>query len=208
MMYGATMPDSRVNQPPASGAPPSDRSLLRRLKQGEEDAATDLYLRYARRLETLAQVQASPALAARFDPDDVVQSVFRTFFRRASEGQYDIPPGEELWGLFLVIALNKIRKLGAYHRAAKRDVAATAGAEQIDQSLHHSRAGDETAAHMLRMVIEDVLEQLPPIQRKMVELRIEGHDVAAIAARTERSKRTVERVLQRFRQRLGALVAE
>jgi len=202
------MPNPNVNQEPSGTAIPSDRSLLRRVKQGEEDAATDLYLRYARRLQALAQVQSSPALAARFDPDDVVQSVFRTFFRRASEGQYDIPPGEELWGLFLVIALNKIRKLGAYHRAAKRDVGITAGSQHLVQTLRDTQAGDETAVQTLKMVIEDVLDRLTAVQRRMVELRIEGHDVASIAEQTERSKRTVERVLQRFRERLGTLVSE
>ena len=39
-----------------------------------------------------------------------------------SQGDYDVPPGEELWGLLLVIALNKIRTEETFHRAAKRDV--------------------------------------------------------------------------------------
>ena len=38
------------------------------------------------------------------------------------EGDYDVPPGEELWGLLLVIALNKIRTEETFHRAGKRDV--------------------------------------------------------------------------------------
>jgi RNA polymerase sigma-70 factor (ECF subfamily) len=93
----------------------SDHSLLRRLRRGQGDAFTLLYLRYAERLRALAAAQSSPRLAARVDPEDIVQSVFRTFFRRAAQGQYDVPEGEEIWKLLLVIALNKIRALGAYH---------------------------------------------------------------------------------------------
>jgi DNA-directed RNA polymerase specialized sigma24 family protein len=38
----------------------------------------------------------------------------------------------------------------------------------------------------------------------MVLLRIEGYEVAEIADRTARSRRSVERVLQEFRRRLAA----
>ncbi len=51
----------------------------------------------------------APDLAGRVDADDIVQSVFRTFFRRVAKGDYEVPDGEELWKLFLVIALNKVR---------------------------------------------------------------------------------------------------
>src|SRR5437867_3654775 len=101
---------------------PSDRSLLGRIRRGQGDAATLLYLRYADRLRALAIAQCSSDLARRVEPDDIVQSVFRTFFRRVSRGNYNVPAGEELWKLFLVIGLNKIRAAGAFHRAAKRDV--------------------------------------------------------------------------------------
>jgi RNA polymerase sigma factor (sigma-70 family) len=49
------------------------------------------------------------------------------------------------------------------------------------------------------MTIAEALEQLPPQQRLMLELRIQGHEVAEIAQKTGRSKRTVERNLQEVR---------
>src|SRR6516165_12171184 len=116
-------PDDVAPEPDIrDGSGPSDRTLLRRFQSGEADAATLLYLRYAARITSLAWNQRGADLASRFDPDDIVQSIFRTFFRRAAEGHYDVPEGEDLWKLFLVIGLNKIRATGAYHRAAKRDV--------------------------------------------------------------------------------------
>src|SRR5580658_3450132 len=98
-------------QPPQD---PSDRSLLVRLRGGQQDAATELYLRYAQRLRALVRSRCSPQLSRRLEPDDIVQSVFRRFFRRVLQGDYDVPPGEELWGLLLVIALNKIRTEEAF----------------------------------------------------------------------------------------------
>jgi RNA polymerase sigma-70 factor (ECF subfamily) len=79
----------------------SDRSLLRRLQHGQADASTALYLRYAARLRQLAETQSSPELKRRVDPEDIVQSVFRTFFRRANLWQYSVPEGEEIWKLLL-----------------------------------------------------------------------------------------------------------
>jgi RNA polymerase sigma-70 factor (ECF subfamily) len=105
----------------------SDRSLLRRLRAGSENAATEIYLRYATRLHALARSRLGEDLAPRVDAEDIVQSVFRTFFRRVSKGDYDVPDGEELWKLFLLMGLNKIRTVGTFHRAAKRDVRSGSG---------------------------------------------------------------------------------
>jgi RNA polymerase sigma-70 factor (ECF subfamily) len=194
--------------PPAvtPAPPPSDHSLLRRFRRGSQDAATQLYLRYAQRLRALVQARCSPQLARLVEPDDIVQSIFRRFFHRVSRGDYDVPPGEELWGLFLVIALNKIRSEEAFHRADKRDVRLAVTGPSPEHLLETQVAGDDGAYAVLQLTIDDVLEELPPQSRLMVELRIQGHEVADIARQTGRSKRTVERSLQEFRARLRHLL--
>jgi RNA polymerase sigma-70 factor (ECF subfamily) len=202
-------PDGTVPSNDASrGEGSSDESLLRRFQRGDADASTELYLRYADRLRALAESQSSPALARRVGPEEIVQSVFRTFFRRAAQGEYAIPDGEELWKLLLVIALNKVRAHGAYHRAAKRDVRKTEAGAPFDHAIEARADRDENALTVLRMVVEEFLENLPPAHHRMVELRIEGYEVAEIAATVERSKRSVERVLQDFRAKLGAEINE
>ena len=182
----------------------TDRSLVGRYRAGEQRAATELYLRYAGRLQAWAASRTSDTLKSRFDPEDVVQSVFRTLFRRVGEGLYDVPPGKELWQLLLVLALNKIRKLAAYHRAQKRDVGRTIGSTILDQV--QGQRGDETSLQVLQMVVDEMLGDMPSANRTIVELRIEGHRCGDIAQRTQRSQRTVERVLQGFRLKLSALI--
>jgi RNA polymerase sigma-70 factor (ECF subfamily) len=205
---GGPCQTSPAAPPPESATGRSDHSLLRRIRDGEQDAATALYLRYAQRIEALAKAKTSAVLSARIDPEDVVQSVFRTFFRRAFEGHYEVPDGDELWKLLLVISLNKIRTLASYHRAAKRNVAATVTLEQFDFVSGGKVRSDEEALRILEIIIDETLIDLPPAQCDMVRLRIEGHAVSEIAAKTQRSKRSVERVLQQFRSRLGRLVLE
>ena len=173
------------------------------MQSGEQDAATELYARYAARLRGLARTWIGDDLQPRFDADDVLQSVFRTFFRRAAAGQYQVPEGEELWSLLLVIALNKLRGLAAHHRAAKRSVRSTAAFELAEGRTDPT---EEEAGQILRLLVAELLEELPPASARLVELRITGHSVDEIAAATERSKRTVERVLQSFRARLQELI--
>lgn len=182
-----------------------DEALLGRLRRGDIDAASELYVLYAERLARVAKRQTAAALASRFDPEDVVQSVFRTFFRRFSAGAYDLPDMEELWKLLLVISLNKLRKLGIHHRALKRDARRTQGGDAVG-ALSNGDA-QEAAVH-LRMTIDELLEQLDESAVRIVRLRMEGREVLEIAAMTSRSKRTVERVLQNFRQLLARQVLE
>ncbi|HEX3150086.1 MAG TPA: sigma-70 family RNA polymerase sigma factor [Gemmataceae bacterium] len=180
-----------------------DGSLLRRFRGGDDDAATQLYLRYAERLRKMAKAQTAPELGRRFDPEDVVQSVFRTFFRRAAAGEYEVPAGDELWKLFLVIGLNKVRGLAAHHKAAKRNVRQTTGEAAGSDAAAPTREED---LRILQMTIDELLAPLPPKHREIITLRIEGHEVADIAAKTGRAKRSVERILQEFRTNLQGVL--
>src|SRR3712207_1415308 len=66
----------------------SNRELLRRLREGDPQAEQELFARYARVLTRLAEQHLSRKVAAREDGEDVVQSAFRTFFRRSGAGEF------------------------------------------------------------------------------------------------------------------------
>lgn len=187
---------------------PSDHSLLGRYRRGNEDAAAQIYARYACRLRALAQAQYSSDLARREEVSDLVQSVFGSFFRGVKRGHYDVPVGEDLWKLFLVIALHKIQRKGNFHRAAKRDVRRTAGGVSFDVALQTRSNAEEADSAFLQMVVDETLARLPLLQQEMVRLRLEGYEVAEIADRIQRSKRTVERLLQKCREKLADLLQE
>jgi RNA polymerase sigma-70 factor, ECF subfamily len=183
----------------------SDASLLSVFRKGNQDAATQLYLRYAKRLRALVKEQCSSGLSKRLEEDDIVQSVFRTFFSGAQQGLYKVPGGQDLWKLLLVISLNKIRAKGAYHSAAKRDARRTSSldAAGVGGEPAHADAGEYA---FFQLVIQEALEHLPSEYREIVQLRIEGYEVEEIAGKSHRAKRTVERILQEARKRLGALL--
>jgi RNA polymerase sigma-70 factor (ECF subfamily) len=174
-------------EPESSGQEPgiSDRSLLRRYRGGNERAAAELYRRYAQRLHALARAQLSADLSRRVDVDDIVQSVFGSFFRGVSEALYDVPAGEELWKLLLVIALNKIRKKAAHHHAARRDSRRTTA---LEPSLAALIADQQAADDFLRFAMDEALAALAT-----------GHRLAARRAASPGNRRR-RRLLQADRR--------
>ena len=58
------------------------------------------------------------------------------------------------------------------------------------------------------LVVEEILEQLAPQSREMVRLRIDGYEIAEVARKLGRSRRSVERTLQEIRLKMGRLLQE
>jgi hypothetical protein len=96
------------------------------------------------RLQAVAARQGSPDLRARVDPEDIVQSVFCSFFRGAADGRYDVPEGEAIRTLLLVMTLNEARRVGDFHRAGRRDIRRNAGGMLYDRAVGSASGRDET----------------------------------------------------------------
>jgi RNA polymerase sigma factor (sigma-70 family) len=189
--------------PPPEGVPPSDQSLVRHIRNGDQAAADALYKRYAGRIRRLVSARWPASFASRFDPDDVVQSVFRVMYQRIASRRYEVPADGDLWRLLAVLAANKMRDQIRHHKAAKRSVYQTAGGENPDRA---TAWGDEAAETHLRLAVEEHLAGLPAADRQVVALRMLGHTIDEIAAHSGRAVRTVERVLRHARERLAELL--
>ena len=187
-----------------STLPHTDQTLLREIRGGDEAAARALFDRYSNRVGNVASRSLASEVSRRVDADDVTQSIFRTLFRRLRDGQYDLPQGETIWQLLVTMTLNKTRTLGTRHRAAKRDVRRSQPFEE-DRRSSPARVNEDDL-RLLKMTILELLEGMSESQQKIIELRMEGHDIAAIANATKRSKRTVERVMQGFRKKTTGYV--
>jgi RNA polymerase sigma factor (sigma-70 family) len=176
--------------------------LVARLRGGDAGAAEELFARYAQRLTGLAEQHLSRKLAARLDGADVVQSVFRTFFRRTNAGEFRIDSSDELWHLLVRITLRKARAYGRRHTAGVRDVSAEApgGEALLVEAVAHEPGPAEAAALVDQM--EELLRGLPVIYCDLLQLRLEGHTASETAARLGVSRRTVHRGLVLLQQRL------
>src|SRR5262249_61921152 len=96
--------------------------LLDRWRAGDQQAAADLFARYAERLLALARDRLSSQLAPRLDPQDVVQSACGSLFIGVRDGRYVLQQSGDLWRLLAAITLHKVRQKARHHTADKRSV--------------------------------------------------------------------------------------
>ena len=182
--------------------PHQDRSLLRRWQAGDQNAAVELYDRYCERLLALARRRISQRLASRVDPEDVVQSVFRTFFDRAKAGKFTIEDPDDVCKLLARITLHKTLRQVAFHKAAKRDPSAETGQgsdgqERLLEVL--DREPTPEAANAFVDELEHFLNRLRPEDRQILELRMQGYNNLEIAEQLSVSDRKIRRLMERVR---------
>jgi RNA polymerase sigma-70 factor (ECF subfamily) len=163
----------------------------------------DLFARYAGRLVRLAGQHLSRKLAGRVDAEDVVQSVFRTFFRRSAQGEFQIDNSVHLWRLLVRITILKARAQARHHTAAVRDVGAEA-TERVEGWLAEALADEPGPAEAAVLVdeIETLLRGLPPLYSQLLELRLADVPVAEVARQLQVSRQTVYRALKLLQNRL------
>ena len=178
-------------------------SLVQRYRQGDAQAAQELFAQYAQRLSRLAEQSISRKLSGRVEGEDVVQSVFRTFFRRCAEGEFRIDSSAQLWQLLVKITMTKARAQGRRHTAAKRDVRAEQAGGDADwlADAADREPGPEEAVILMDQ-IESLLHGLPEQHCRVLELRLSGHSVAEIATQLHVARQTVYRALEVLQERL------
>lgn len=180
------------------------QGVFRKVMQGDEAAAKAIHDRFLVRLVALARSRLSVKLARKVDPDDIVQSAMRSFFIRARDGQFEIERGGELWSLLATITKTKLLKKAEHYRQQKRDINSDQPLAATDSRGDAVFADEptETEAVALADEVEFLMRELGPVQRKMLELRLQGEPIPDIAQHIERSERTVRRFLSSFRDQL------
>jgi len=185
-------------------AEPRITDLLPLLPAGDDQAARAIFDRYSDRLVRLAGQHLSRRLAGRVDGEDIVQSAFRTFFRRGNEGEFRIDSSAQLWQLLVRITILKARAKARYHTAGVRDAGAErpADAGTFDPTAYNP--GPEEAAALVDQV-EVLLRGLPPLYGQLLGLRLEGRTVTDVADDLGVSRQTVHRALNLLQDRLAAM---
>jgi RNA polymerase sigma-70 factor, ECF subfamily len=181
---------------------PESDDLIERCRQGDQDAARNLFDAYVERLLPLARRRISQRLASRVDAEDIVQSVFRTFFARLKDDRFEISGQDDLFRLLVRITVHKTLRQIAHHRAAKRDPSLETGQtdsarEQLVQLLAHEPTPEATVSFLDQL--EHFMAQLPKEDRAILELRMEGYSTDEIAQKLGSYDRKIRRVLERIR---------
>jgi RNA polymerase sigma-70 factor (ECF subfamily) len=183
--------------------PDSSANLLAQWQAGDQQAAAKLWWRYATQLIRLTRKWLSAEMARHLDPEDVVQSVYRSFFTVARSEAFVLRHSGDLWRLLVSITRHKLydqfRRQGRLKRHPGGGAVTGLGGLEAELVTHQPTPEEAAAlADELRLA----LAGLDAEQCRMVELRLQGYKFEEIARASGHHERTVRRVLQRVREHL------
>ncbi len=177
-------------------------ALLEKVRAGDQPAAEVLFSRYCRRLTSLARSRLSSRLKRRTDPEDVVQSVFRSFFFGARAGRFTLSRKGDLWRLLASITKHKLLRQFRHASADCRAIGSEVPLDDVDQARLADLTLDPTPENAFARAdeLEWILAQLDSTARRIFELRLQGAQLADITRDTGRSERTIRRSLAQIRE--------
>lgn len=188
--------------------------LMSRLKTGDDAAAQDVFVRFAGRLVGLARKHLDARLAQKMDPEDLVQSAYKSFFVRQRDGAFEIGSWDGLWGLLTVITLrkcaDKAEHFGAQRRALSRET--PGGGNDSAPALWQHAVDREPSAHeaaVLAETVEALMRATPgEDERAVLELSLQGYSCVEISERLGRAERSVRRIRERIGDRISRMQAQ
>lgn len=189
-------------------------ALIEGLLEGRHQACRQVWDRYGKGLIRIVQDRMPHAVQARLEAEDVVQSACVSFFRRARDGEFEIPDDERLWRLLCAISLNKLRMKVRFHSQEKRDVGVEqplavderSSSPKVPQAVQEEATPEEIVAfaEQWRLLLDSFDER----QRTFVEARLQGASHAEIAEQLACSVRSVGRLAQEVRATLRSALLE
>lgn len=183
------------------------RQLMEQLQAGDQSTAGLIVDRYARRLIGLAAARLPAPVRRKEDPEDAVQSAFKSFFARQRKGEFQPEDWDELSTLLTYLTVCKVDRRIRKYLADKRDVrreSAPAANDDGESSHWEAAAPDPTPAEtaMMTETLRELMAKLAPPDQEVLTLRLQGYTAAEIAGAVGRSERTVFRVLDAIRDHL------
>lgn len=185
--------------------------LIAGLREGNQQACMDFWNQYGMLLEGVAKKQLSDRLQRRLGPDDVVQSACRTFFRRVSDGQFDLPDADALWRLMCAITLTKAKRAARDQQRQKRGIDKEQYLDDTreDGSASAAEPASQSESPLMAVMFTDqlqsLLDSLEPLECEVLDLKLQHFSTEEIAEKLQRSERTIRRVAERIRTRWSSM---
>ncbi len=162
--------------------------------------------RFSRRLIGLARGHLDARLQHKVDPEDVVQSAYKSLLLRYGEGALAAEGWEGLWGLLTMITVRKCADRARFHKAERRDLRREAQPAAADDAppwlAALGREPTPDQAVVLAETVEGLLGRLDADERSIIELSLQGFSTQEISQQTGRAERSVRRLRERVRKYL------
>lgn len=181
--------------------------LLARVRAGDGQAAEELVRKYEPVIRVTIRARLQDARLRRVvDSMDICQSVMANFFTRAAFGEFDLEAPDQLVGLLVTMAKNKVISQGRRERSGKRDVRRL----ELDGGMHlDDLSGEPEPGRIVadRELIAVIRAGLSAEEQEIADMRGMGRswgEVAeALGGTAEARRKQFGRALRRVLRELG-----
>ncbi len=182
----------------------SFQELIRRVRAGDEDAASRLVHEYERDVRRVVRSRLKDSsLKQLLDSLDICQSVMANFFVRAALGQFELNTPDDLRKLLVTMACNRFNDQARKKNAVRRG-ANVAHADSPEALLGAADPG-ATPSQVVeyRDLYQRACDRLSPEERILFARRSEGYDWAEIARELGKSPEALRKQLSRAVNRVA-----
>ena len=182
----------------------SFEQLLAQARQGDAGALGELARRYEPELRLVARTRLAAALRPSLDSMDLVQSVHRSVLAGLRDDKFEIATPEDLLALALTMVQRKVARHWRHLRRQERLSGGWSSAGQLPSVLASlSDAGSDPVRSVeIRDQMQQLFSELDETERRMIELRMDGHSTAEVAGILGIAANVLRVRLSRLRQRL------
>ncbi len=181
-------------------------ALLARARQNDPAALAALAQQYEPKVRLVARVLLGPALRPHLDSMDLVQSVHRSLMLGLHHGKFDLAGPDQLIALALTLVRRKVARQWRHHQRQQRLSRGAGETTDLARMLTalSTPAEDPARAAERNDQIEHLCRDLNPVERRLLELRMQGYSTAEIAQQLDLHPVALRVRMTRLRQRLQA----
>jgi RNA polymerase sigma factor (sigma-70 family) len=186
-------------------APSSDfAALLDRVRQGDRDSLAELVRQYEPEVRIVARVLLGSSLRPYLDSIDLVQSVHRSLLLGLQQAKVQIASPEQLVALAVTMLRRKVaRKWRQNRRQQRLNNPDDSHDDLVGVLTGLASAEPDPARHaQITEVVQRLWNQLAPLDRRVIELRLEGCSTAEAARLLNEDPDRLRVRLNRLRQQV------
>ncbi|MBL8889593.1 MAG: sigma-70 family RNA polymerase sigma factor [Planctomycetaceae bacterium] len=178
--------------------------LLNAARTGDESAMQRLVQQYEPELRIVARHRLGPALRPHLDTIDLVQSVHRSLLIGLRAARFDISSPEKLIALAVTIVQRKAAKHWRHLKRQQRLSGHDESHDDLVEKILSLRAttGDIADEVESRELFSKWLETVDSTERRLLELRLEGHSTVEVARLLDLDPDVLRVKLSRLRKKL------
>ncbi len=132
----------------------NDSEWLQNVSGLSNDYEARVVEQFTERLIRLAKSKLPVRLVRRCDPEDIVQSVFHSFFQRNQDRRFDIQDANDLWRLLAAMTYKKSMQAIEYHSRKRRDYGRELHADNGISTAESQDAHDDASVSTIAMMAE------------------------------------------------------